>query len=315
MRQVRGILFLDYVRMLRRSGSPNLARHLRPEELALLTQRIDLGAWYPMETFERLGLAILSEVVGGEVDAVRLWGRSQIPQILGFFPELRAEGDARDTLIRFNNLMGSLFDFPAVELEEINDEAASLRIAYGMGPAAEEAASWQTFGFYEALAEAAGAEQVRGRFTRMSWKTPGGPTTLALEWTPAAPRPPAAQTAGRPRLLLVDHAHLVRARLETLLEPIAQVTGATDVPEALHALETAGFDVVVADHDLGPGPTGLDLLRQVAQRWPRCGRVLHAAAPPPEARAALAEGVVHAVAQRPVSAGELKRLVAGLLQR
>jgi CheY-like chemotaxis protein len=307
--QVRGILFLDYVRMLRRSGSSQLSRYLNPEDLELLTRQVDIAEWYPMATFERFGLAILGEVVGSEVDSIRLWGRSQIPQILSFFPELRAEGDPRDTVIRFGNLLLSLFDYPAVTVETVDDESAVIRIGYGMGPAAEEAASWQTLGFFEALVEGSGGEQARGEFTVASWKTPGKPTSLLLRWKPVVASPP-APIARKPRLLLVDDEHLVREALGRILGGAAEVRFATNAGEALRELENGRFDVVVSDQDLGPGTSGLELLRQVATRWPECGRVLHASPPPDEAQLGLAPGELHAVAEKPVSLAEVQRIVA-----
>jgi hypothetical protein len=182
MGNVRGIFFLDYVRMLRRSGSQNLAQHLQPADLELLHQQIDVGAWYPMETFERFGLAILAEVVGHDLEAARLWGQAQIPQILTFFADLKAQGDPRDTILRFATLMGSLFDYPAVTVDRVHDGEALIRIDYGMSARAEEAASWQTCGFFEALAEAAGGTGVRGSFAREAWKA-GPPTQLLVVWS------------------------------------------------------------------------------------------------------------------------------------
>ena len=312
MKQVRGVLFLDYVRMLRKSGSPNLSKHLVAEDFVLLGQQIDLGAWYPMSAFERFGLAILAEVVGGEVDSVRLWGRSQIPQILNFFPELCAEGDPRDTIIRFANLMGSLFDYPSVSVDDVSDEHASIRITFGMGAVAEEAASWQTFGFFEALVEAAGGVHVRGEFTRKSWKDPSVATRLDMEWQ----RPGAHQSRAKalPRLLLVDDEHLVREGLQRLLGSVANVTAVGTASEAMHALEGRAFEMVMSDHSLGGGPNGLDLLRQVAERWPKCVRVLHSSAPPDESMTALARGVLHSVAEKPISATELQGLLAELVK-
>jgi len=189
MRNVRGILFLDYVRILRRSGAKHLSTYLSPEDLILLGQQIDLGTWYPMDTFERFGLAILGEVVGRDVDAIRRWGHSQIPPMLSFFPGLCADADPRDTIIRFGNLMGSLFDFDAVTVEAVDDASASIRIAYGMSAAAEEAASWQTLGFFEALVEAAGGVEVEGTFIEKGWERPKWATALELSWSRPPPKP------------------------------------------------------------------------------------------------------------------------------
>jgi hypothetical protein len=51
-----------------------------------------------------------------------------------------------------------------------------------MGAKAEEAASYQTMGFFERLVEVAGGTDVHARFTSCSW-TRGARTVLTLDWT------------------------------------------------------------------------------------------------------------------------------------
>ena len=134
-----------------------------------------------METFERLGVAILKEVALGQVDAVRMWGRFQTDALAKLYPELVAAGDPRDTLYRFQVLRARLFDYDAVLLGEVNDEAAEIRIAYGMAALAEEAASMQAMGFFERLLEISGAENVFAKLTERAWL--GAPATrLELSW-------------------------------------------------------------------------------------------------------------------------------------
>jgi hypothetical protein len=66
-RNVKGTLFVDYVRMLRRHRGFDWSRHLTPADLELLTGRIEPESWYPMAAFERMGLAILTEIARGDV--------------------------------------------------------------------------------------------------------------------------------------------------------------------------------------------------------------------------------------------------------
>jgi hypothetical protein len=50
-----------------------------------------------------------------------------------------------------------------------------------MSPPAEEAASWQTLGFFERLLEVAGAHEVSARFVSTSW-TGDLVTEIELRW-------------------------------------------------------------------------------------------------------------------------------------
>src|SRR5262249_31047324 len=73
VRHVRGALFVDYVRMIRSYKAGRWGELLAVEDLRYLTERIAPDAWYPMATFERMGLAILSEIKP-DLDLIRTWG-------------------------------------------------------------------------------------------------------------------------------------------------------------------------------------------------------------------------------------------------
>lgn len=179
--RVKGTLFVDYVRMLRAQKGADWSRHLQPVDLGFLVQRVDPDAWYPMETFERMGVAILALVARGELELVRMWGRMQAESVTTSQPELLAVDQPMESLMRFQVMRNSFFDYPALAVSYAYDGEAALDVRYGMGPIAEEAASLQTLGFFERLLELAGGKHVEGGFTAESWR--GAPvTTLVLRW-------------------------------------------------------------------------------------------------------------------------------------
>jgi hypothetical protein len=191
MRQVRGVLFVDYVRMLRSQKAVDWTRHLAAEDLPYLQMHIDPGCWYPMETFERMGNAILATVTRGELFPVQLWGRYSAAQLRAANPTLLAPNDPPETLSRFRVLRQTFFDFDALEVPLLHDDEAHIVVRYHMGMPAEEAAAYQTMGFFEGLLELAGAKDVRGAFQDKSWD--GDPRTmLVIRWAPPPrDRPPA----------------------------------------------------------------------------------------------------------------------------
>jgi len=181
MAQVKGTLFVDYVRMLRSKKDVDWSRYLSPQDLAYLVERISSDEWYPMATFERMGVAILAEIAMGDVGLVRQWGRLQIDWLCQVHPNLVAPNDPVESLMRFKVLRQGFFDYAALTMREVTDGEAVVVIAYGMGARAEEAASYQTMGFFERLLEAAGAESVSIGFTAMSWEG-ATETILAMQW-------------------------------------------------------------------------------------------------------------------------------------
>jgi hypothetical protein len=183
MRHVRGVLFLDYVRMLRSQKAIDWSAYLPPEDVRYLSTKIEPDAWYPMATFERLGNEILRHVARGELFPVQLWGRYSAAQLRAAHPLLLERDNPVETINRFRVLRATFFDFTALEVPMLHDDEAHVVIRYHMGMPAEEAAALQTTGFFEGLLELAGARDVRARFAERSWA--GDPRTLLhLRWRP-----------------------------------------------------------------------------------------------------------------------------------
>jgi hypothetical protein len=181
-RNVKGVLFADYIRMIRSHKDFDWTSELDPADLPFLDARIDPAAWYPMETFERLGNAILKNIARGQLDAVRMWGRFSADQLRAQNPQLVAPGNPVETLMRFRVLRATFFDFEAITIVMLVEGEAHVVIGYHMGNPAEEAASLQTMGFFERQLELAAATDVSARFLERSWA--GDPRTLLeLCWT------------------------------------------------------------------------------------------------------------------------------------
>ncbi len=183
MLHVRGVLFLDYVRMLRSQKTVDWSQHLAAEDLPFLQAKIDPDAWYPMPTFERMGNQILRTVANGEMFPVRLWGRFSAAQLRQAHPMLLDPNDPVETLNRFHVYRQTFFDFEALHVTMLLEDEAHIVIRYYMGMPAEEAACNQTMGFFEGLLELAGGKDVDATFKERSWAN-ALRTLLVLRWRP-----------------------------------------------------------------------------------------------------------------------------------
>ncbi len=136
-RRVKGSLFVDYVRTLRSYKTTDWSRSLRPEDTSYLVRRIEPDEWYPMVSFERMGLAILDEVAHGDLETVRGFGRVSIDWLCQRYPKLLAVGDPRDSLMRFHVLRRTFFEYAALEMPSVSDGEASVLVHYGMSARAQ----------------------------------------------------------------------------------------------------------------------------------------------------------------------------------
>jgi hypothetical protein len=181
--QVKGMLFLDYVRMVRANKAVEWQVILDPGDLyCVFEDRIDPAAWYPMSTFERVGNAILEHVGNSDLARVESWGRQSAAQLVTAYPMLLAEEDPVETINRFRVLRQTFFDFDALEIPLLHPGAAQLLPRFRMGRIAEEAACFQLLGFFAGLIEHAGGADVDAKLRQRSWDG-DAQTRLDLSWT------------------------------------------------------------------------------------------------------------------------------------
>lgn len=190
-RKVRGILFVDYVRMLRAHRDRRWTAWSQAEDLEFLEKKLDPMGWYPMATFERLGLAVLHTIAANDFALVRRWGRESVDAVVSAADQLVVPGDPRESLMRFQVYRRTFFDFEALSVLQVCDGSAQLQISYGMSSGAEQAAAIQTLGFFEGLVAKAGGTDVTGVFSERSWEGDAH-TVVSLAWTHAVPSTPDA---------------------------------------------------------------------------------------------------------------------------
>lgn len=136
-----------------------------------------------MESYERMGLAIMDKIAGGSFALIRRWGRETVRALHQVHPDLIEEGDPTETFRRFDRIRETFFDFPAVESKFIREGQAVFEIQYGMSPRAEEAACHQSLGFFERLLELSGAEKIVVEPISRSWAGDDR-TVVAARWRP-----------------------------------------------------------------------------------------------------------------------------------
>ena len=169
--------------MIRRRKNVDWETILPPEDLLYVWQQIVPDKWYPMSTFERLGIAILDHLEGATLDAVRLWGRFSAHQYDAGDSDLIVHGEPVESLMRLRIVRSTMFDFPAFDIPMLVDGHAYVHVTYHMSPRAEEAACYQTMGFCEGVVSLAGGTNVRAEFKQRAWA--GDAKTLCdLEWDP-----------------------------------------------------------------------------------------------------------------------------------
>jgi hypothetical protein len=182
LKNVRGSLFVDYVRLIRSRKDIDWSRYLEAKDFAFLQGRVDDAAWYPIATYERFGVGILSAVAGNSLATVRMWGQFQVDAMLRQRPDILEAGDPRESLMRVVVHRKGFFDYDVLTVKEILDDHARFELNYAMSGVAELAACSQTLGALEELARRAGGRNVKAAFSQRTWE--GDPCTiLEITWS------------------------------------------------------------------------------------------------------------------------------------
>jgi CheY-like chemotaxis protein len=118
-------------------------------------------------------------------------------------------------------------------------------------------------------------------------------------------------TTAAPQILVVDDDLVITQLVAGQLNAVGYcVITCLDPLDALTRCATDDITVFITDWHM-PGFSGLELLEVLQQRHPQVRRVLLTAAPAePEVRAALTEGLVQALVEKPWTRSELARVVA-----
>jgi CheY-like chemotaxis protein len=132
--------------------------------------------------------------------------------------------------------------------------------------------------------------------------------------TGQAPSRDALSFAGR-RVLIVDDDPTVLAAMRTVLESWGcEVAGAGNAREALEvALGGSGIDLVLCDHELPGGMTGLDVLERVRAGSHQAPPALLVTGNTSASLQRSAEAAGYRVLHKPVEAGVLREAIAAIL--
>ncbi|MBI5388566.1 MAG: PAS domain S-box protein [Verrucomicrobia bacterium] len=131
---------------------------------------------------------------------------------------------------------------------------------------------------------------------------------------PAKPKGPRLQN-GSGRVLVVEDSDLVREFTQTFLKVAGyEVVTAPTGREAIQHLEAAAVDLVLTDYDM-PGMNGLDLIKQVSERWPRTKCVLASGYLELDQRKEVVDEYGCRVLNKPYNVREATSLIAELLDK
>jgi len=180
-RYVKGSLFLDFIKMIR--GNPDLpwSDHLAPQDLDLIDQMILPASWYPMESFQRIGLAIFKLVVKENYELLRAYGRSLADKLHEENPGMVCEGRPSGTLEKHRTIQERQYSFEITRAEEVGPGHIIVHIYTTPEEVGVKMMIEINSGMVERLIELSGGRNIKVRLIEAVWEG-ADKSSLEVKW-------------------------------------------------------------------------------------------------------------------------------------
>lgn len=183
VKQVKGTMLIDQVRMIRGNKDKEWNKYLKPEDLTIVQGMVLPAAWYPVETYKRCGRAVFQVLAGGNTDIVRLRGRIRGKELFETtYKHVIADRNPLNALSSFVNLYGQLFMPNPLEFKKIDNKHVNVSYSY------EDKADpgnlpfcYQLMGHFDSLLEMAGGQNAKIEFTKKLWEGADA-TVFDIKW-------------------------------------------------------------------------------------------------------------------------------------
>lgn len=180
-RYVKGSLLLDFANMIETSPGLPWSDHLLPEDLELIGQMILPASWYPVESFQRIGLAAFVLLAKENYAIIRAYGRSLADKLNEEYPGMVCKGRASGTIEKHRAIQERLYSFEITRAEQIGPGHIAVHIyttpeEVGVRPMMEI-----NSGTVERLIELSGGRNIEVKVTEAVWEG-ADRSTLEVKW-------------------------------------------------------------------------------------------------------------------------------------
>jgi hypothetical protein len=129
-RKVKGSLVVDMVKIIRAIPQLPWDKHLKPEDMAVVNSMVLPTAWYDMESYMRIGLAVYALGAQGKPENVVAFGRQAMQALFdGPYRPFLDKNDPALAIQKFLDLRKSLFTFSKMKMDKLADKKVRVTIS------------------------------------------------------------------------------------------------------------------------------------------------------------------------------------------
>jgi len=127
--RVKGRLFIDLVKLVRKNKDQPWHRYLTPEDMAIVNDMIIPSAWYPLGTFRRVGKAAVELIGGSDPQKAEQWGMESVDKIpTDLYKSFFEKNDPKAAVKNYVNINQKCFDFMRLRFHDAGENRVKISL-------------------------------------------------------------------------------------------------------------------------------------------------------------------------------------------
>ncbi len=128
-RMVKGSVLLDMVKVVRAFRDLPWDDYLKPDDWNIIDGMVIPTAWYPVENYQRIGVAVYYLVAKADKRVVSQFGELAMQELFnGPYKPFLDKGDPLTSVEKFLDLRRSLFNFSRMEAAGTGDKSMQVKV-------------------------------------------------------------------------------------------------------------------------------------------------------------------------------------------
>jgi hypothetical protein len=176
-KKVKGTMLMDYVRLIRANKDKDWNNYIKKEDWDIINSKILMTKWYPLEVYQRCGMAAFKILGRGNLEIARFNGKiSGKIMFENIYTMITSDKDTMKGINRFVTIHGSLFNFSTLSFEQVGAKHARIYHNYDPNDPADKPFCHQLMGVFDILIDMTGGRNSRIELNSKQWE--GAPATV-----------------------------------------------------------------------------------------------------------------------------------------
>ncbi len=182
-KKVKGSLLAIQARFIRANKDKDWDKYLKQEDWDIISGRVLPSVWYPLDTFERCGVAVFELMAGGDLKVIRAMGKESTEMLVkGIYKMLPTESGPARALSELVNFIRLVFNFGEWRLEKLDEKNVKIIFVFGESSPGIELFCNLMMGAFEGMIEMGGGKNCSINFAVREWER-DPETIFDIKWT------------------------------------------------------------------------------------------------------------------------------------